>query len=197
MDQHQFYEEIGKGDFSTVYKGRLKRSVEFVSIRRVEKVHQQKISTEVQAMHSLDHPNVLKFHAWFATPNHLWVVTEYCAGGDLRTLLSQDGSLPEETVLSFGLDALAALHYVHTRGRILVVDLRPSTLLLNEYGILKLADFGCACPIEAPHGFNGRPPEAHERLAAMAQQAPSCRARGLARRPPHRRLRLLGLGALL
>ena len=172
MENHMFYEEIGHGRFSTVFKGRQKRSVEFVAIRRVERTHRGKIHAEVQALHSLDHANVLKFHAWFATTNHLWVVTEYCAGGDLSTLLAQDGSLPEVTVLSFGLDVLAALQYVHGRG-ILAVDLRPATLYINEYGILKLADFGCACNMERPHGFDGQPAEAHERLVNMARVSPS------------------------
>ena len=39
MENHIFYEEIGSGRFSTVFKGRLKRSVEFVAIRRVERSH--------------------------------------------------------------------------------------------------------------------------------------------------------------
>ena len=109
----RFYEEIGAGGFSNVYKGRKRRSVEFVAIRRVEKVHQPKVTAEVQAMHALRHDNVTRFFAWFATTNHLWLVTEYCAGGDLRRLLQQDGAMPEETILSFGVDLLAALLYVH------------------------------------------------------------------------------------
>ena len=117
MDAYQFYEEIGKGSFSTVYKGRLKRSVEFVSIRRVENAHKHKISTEVQAMHSLDHANVLKFHAWFATPNHLWVVTEYCAGAyragydyaeQIVTLTSSGGLVTDMTTGSFALKLLGS-----------------------------------------------------------------------------------------
>ena len=172
MENHVFYEEIGHGSFSTVYKGRTKRTVEFVGIRRIERAHHSKAYTEVQALHSLDHANVLKFHAWFATTNHVWVVTEYCAGGDLDTLIRQDGNLPEVTVLSFGLDVIAALIYVHSRG-ILAVDLRPPTLYISEYGILKLADLGCACSIERPHGWDGQPFEAQERLVAMSTRAPS------------------------
>lgn len=169
MEDYTFYEEIGAGRWSTVLKGRLKRSLDYVAIRKVENKHRSKIHAEVQALHSLDHANVLKFHTWFATTNHLWVVTEYCAGADLRTLLAQDGSLPEVTVLSFGLDALAALNYVHCRS-ILAVDLRPGTCYISEYGILKLADFGCACSIERPHGNNG---EAAQRLVQMARSSPS------------------------
>ena len=71
MDNLNFYDEIGHGRLSTVYKGRQKRSVEFVAIRRVERSHRSKILAEVQALHSLDHANVLKFHAWFASAKTL------------------------------------------------------------------------------------------------------------------------------
>ena len=170
MEQYQFYEEIGCGGFSTVYKGRLRRSVEFVAIRRIEKGHSAKISAEVQVMHAFDHANVLKFQAWFATTNHLWVISEYCAGGDLRRLLLQDGSLPEETVLSFGLDVLAALHYVHSHG-VLVIDLRPTSMLINEYGVLKLADFGHARCMDSPLSSDNE--ATIQRLALLHELSPS------------------------
>ena len=170
MEQYQFYEEIGCGGFSNVYKGRLRRSVEFVAIRRIEKGHSAKISAEVQVMHAFDHANVLKFQAWFATTNHLWVISEYCAGGDLRRLLLQDGSLPEETVLSFGLDVLAALHYVHSHG-VLVIDLRPTSMLINEYGVLKLADFGHARCMESPLSADNE--ATIQRLALLHEMSPS------------------------
>jgi hypothetical protein len=34
---------------------------------------------------------------------------EYCTGGDLRTLLKQEGSLPESSIQMFGADVLAAM----------------------------------------------------------------------------------------
>jgi serine/threonine protein kinase len=40
-------------------------------------------------MHALDHENILKFFAWYETQNHLWLVLEYCVGGDLLTILRQ------------------------------------------------------------------------------------------------------------
>lgn len=40
-------------------------------------------------MHALDSPNILKFYAWYETTNHLWLILEYCVGGDLMSLISQ------------------------------------------------------------------------------------------------------------
>lgn len=58
-------------------------------------------------------------------------------------LLEQDKSLTEVAIKAFGKDILAGLRYLHERG-IIFVDLRPSNLLLNEYSVVKLADFGQA-----------------------------------------------------
>ena len=44
-------------------------------------------------MHALDHPNILKFHNWYETNNHLWLILEYCMGGDLLNLLMQGGRI--------------------------------------------------------------------------------------------------------
>ncbi|KAI4334140.1 hypothetical protein L6164_018868 [Bauhinia variegata] len=43
----------------------------------------------LQIHHSLDHQNVLNFCSWYETSAHLWLVLEYCGGGDLLNLLWQ------------------------------------------------------------------------------------------------------------
>lgn len=64
---------------------------------------------EVQIMHKLSNPHMLKFHDWYETRNNLWLILEYCSGADLENLLEQDGYLPENSVKIFGLDILAAV----------------------------------------------------------------------------------------
>ena len=54
---------------------------------------QAKVLHEVRMMHALDHPNILKFHNWYETNNHLWLILEYCTGGDLLNLLMQGGRI--------------------------------------------------------------------------------------------------------
>lgn len=60
-------------------------------------------------MHKLNCPHTIKFHDWYETRNNLWLILEYCAGGDLYSLLKQDNHLPETSVKMFGRDIVAGL----------------------------------------------------------------------------------------
>lgn len=60
-------------------------------------------------MHRLNHPHIIRFRDWYETKNNLWLILEYCTGGDLQSLLKQDGHIPEASVRMFALDILAGL----------------------------------------------------------------------------------------
>lgn len=112
MDNFRVIEEIGKGKFSTVYKARKRKTIQYAAVKQVDKFHKAKVENEVKILNMLDHPNVLKFYNWYETTNSFWIIIEYCSGGDLMNLLQQDQSLPEETVHLFGLDLVNGLQYV-------------------------------------------------------------------------------------
>ncbi|KAI5081191.1 hypothetical protein GOP47_0004374 [Adiantum capillus-veneris] len=143
MNQYHIYEAIGRGKHSTVYKGRRKKTIEYFAIKSVDKTQKNRVLQEVRTLHSLDHSNVLKFYAWYETSAHLWLVLEYCVGGDLLTLLRQDTRLPEESIHDFARDLVHALQFLHSKG-VIYCDLKPSNILLDENGRLKLCDFGLA-----------------------------------------------------
>ncbi|KAL3634568.1 hypothetical protein CASFOL_021622 [Castilleja foliolosa] len=143
MNHYHIYEAIGRGKYSTVYKGRKKKSVEYYAIKSVDKSHRSKVLQEVRILHTLDHLNVLKFYSWYETSAHLWLVLEYCVGGDLLTLLQQDGKLPEDSIHDLAHDLVKALQYLHSKG-VIYCDLKPSNILLDENGHTKLCDFGLA-----------------------------------------------------
>uniref|UniRef100_A0A0D3B1U8 non-specific serine/threonine protein kinase n=1 Tax=Brassica oleracea var. oleracea TaxID=109376 RepID=A0A0D3B1U8_BRAOL len=143
MNQYHIYEAIGHGKCSTVYKGRKKKTIEYFACKSVDKSRKSKVLQEVRILHSLNHPNVLKFYAWYETSAHMWLVLEYCVGGDLRTLLQQDCKLPEDSVYGLAYDLVIALLFLHSRG-ITYCDLKPSNILLDENGHIKLCDFGLA-----------------------------------------------------
>lgn len=101
------------------------------------------LEIQVRIFHNLKNRHVLKFYNWYETRNHLWIIFEYCAGGDLLQLIEQDKKLPETTIQKFGRDLTQGLYYLHFNG-IIYCDLKPSNVLLNEYSTLKLCDFGLA-----------------------------------------------------
>lgn len=148
MNNYHLYEEIGRGKYSQVYKGRKKFTIQFVAVKSIEKCRREKVMTEVELLSGLHHANVIEFVNCYETRNHLWVIFEYCAGGDLLRLLKQDSRLPEERVRVFGRQICAGLLHLHSRG-IIFCDLKPSNILFTEDEILKLSHFGQALRMEA------------------------------------------------
>ncbi|CAD8154628.1 unnamed protein product [Paramecium pentaurelia] len=144
MNNYHIYDEIGKGKYSVVYKGRKKKTIEYMAVKSLEKSRRTKLLNEVKMFSGLKHPNILKFYHWYETRNHLWVILEYCPGGDLMALIEADQQgLQENIVLRFVRDMAAGLNYLHSKG-IIYCDLRPSNVLFNEYGVAKLSDLGNA-----------------------------------------------------
>jgi serine/threonine-protein kinase ULK4 len=141
MNNYHIYEEIGRGKYSVVYKGRKKKTIEFVAVKSVDRLRRKKLMNEVRIFHNLDHPNVLKFHNWYETRNHLWIIFEYCPGGDLLKLLEDDKKLPEQNIKKFAFELVEGLSYLHENG-VIFADLKPANILINEFSQLKLADFG-------------------------------------------------------
>ncbi|EGB08100.1 hypothetical protein AURANDRAFT_26764, partial [Aureococcus anophagefferens] len=148
-DKYHIFNEIGAGRQSQVFKGRQKKTVNYVAIKRIEKGQMDKVVNEVQMMHALSHPHTLKFYDWYETRNNLWLILEYCSGGDLKSLLKVDKQLPIPAVTLFGGDLLSGLQYLHHNG-LLYCDLKPSNVLIDDHGVLKLAGFGLARRIPTP-----------------------------------------------
>jgi serine/threonine protein kinase len=53
MDKYHIYEEIGKGEFSQVFKGREKKKIEYVAIKRIEKHVMSKVLAAASQYHLL------------------------------------------------------------------------------------------------------------------------------------------------
>lgn len=83
MNNYHIYEEVGRGKYSVVYKGRKKKTIEYVAVKSVERSRRKKLMNEVRIFHKISHRNILQFYNWYETKNHLWIIFEYCAGSDL------------------------------------------------------------------------------------------------------------------
>ena len=143
MENFVLYDELGRGEQRTVYKGRRKGTVNYFAIHCVDKAKRDDLQNSVRISHNLSHKNIVQFYEWYETSNHLWLVVELCSGITLESILSQDNCLPEETIRKFGIDIVEALYYLHSQN-IVYCDLSPSKIILDGSGILKLSNFTLA-----------------------------------------------------
>jgi serine/threonine protein kinase len=174
---YHIYESIARGKHSVTYKGRLKRSLLYFAVRSVDKnapSQRARVLAEVQALRAVKCHNVLGFHAWYETTNHLWLVVDLCVGGDLLTLLRTDGRVPEGSAHGWARDAAAGLAALHAAG-VIHCDLKPSNCLLDEHGRLKLTGLGLSRRIaDIDAGADGgHVSSSAQALAEMSQSSSS------------------------
>ncbi|NXE19486.1 ULK4 kinase, partial [Ardeotis kori] len=140
MENFILYEEIGRGDKTVVYKGRRKGTINFVAVLCTDKCKRAEIANWVRLTHEIRHKNIVTFHEWYETSNHLWLVLELCSGGSLESVIAQDEHLPEDVVREFGVDVVTGLYHIHKLG-IVFCELTPEKILLEGSGTLKFSNF--------------------------------------------------------
>ena len=141
IDDYHTLEAIGKGKYSMVYKARRRKTIRYYAIKKVEKGQRSRVKRDFLFSRAVIHENVLKIVACYETRNSLWLVLEYCVGGDLLTMLSQDLKLPEPSIMKFASDMFVGVRTIHSKG-LIHCDLKPSNMLLDENGNLKVRGFG-------------------------------------------------------
>ncbi|CAD8108544.1 unnamed protein product [Paramecium primaurelia] len=137
---------LGEGAFGKVYRGNKISTNMEVAIKKIDSQMINKdqylidaLNSEVQIMKQLDHPNIVKFIDKFTTDRSIYIVTEYCADGDLRNIM-KGRKIPETEVnqifcqLACGFKELVKANIIHR-------DLKPANIM-NHRGIVKIADFG-------------------------------------------------------
>lgn len=145
INNYRFDEVIGRGGQSTIFKvWSFKYNRVFaakVQIIVTEMMQQERMMSEIEAMKSLDHPNVIQLYDTFTTNNLLFMILEYCENGNLEQYLEEHQNLPIEILLNFCSQILDALKYCHSQ-QIAHRDIKTSNILLDQYNRLKLSDFG-------------------------------------------------------
>lgn len=150
LKYYELYETIGTGGFAKVKLACHVLTGEMVAIKIMDKnalgSDLPRVKTEIDALKSLRHQHICQLYHVLETKNKIFMVLEYCPGGELFDyIISQDRLSEEETRVVFR-QILSAVAYVHSQGYA-HRDLKPENLLFDENHKLKLIDFGlCAKP---------------------------------------------------
>ena len=99
------------------------------------------IYTEKTIQSELRHPFIVKLYCAFQTETKLFMVMDYCKGGDLGCILQKVGKFSEDVARIYLSEILLAIEELHNR-EIIYRDLNPDNVVIDEDGHALLTDFG-------------------------------------------------------
>ncbi|EAY05007.1 CAMK family protein kinase [Trichomonas vaginalis G3] len=102
---------------------------------------------ELYALSVLDHPNIVRLYSHFVENDTYFLILEYCDGGNLETMIKSRTRPKQDKIISYTKQIVSALKYIHSK-KFAHHDLKPSNILFDKYGRLKIADFGLSVQYE-------------------------------------------------
>lgn len=142
-------EMIGEGTFGKVFKGLNEKTGELLAIKQIyllEETNKKEIKNlmnEIKIMYKLNHKNIVKYYGITYQKNYFYIILEYVTGGSLANMIKNFGAFSETLVRKFSAQILCGLNYLHANG-IIHRDIKGGNILLTDYGVIKLSDFGCS-----------------------------------------------------
>lgn len=106
---------------------------------------------EANLLATLNHPAIPEIYDYFSAPERSYLVMEYINGKDLEAILNETkGFLPAAQVVEWAIQLCDVLTYLHThKPPIVFRDVKPSNVMIDHHGHVRLIDFGIARGFEA------------------------------------------------
>ena len=139
---------IGGGGMGAVFRARDERLDRTVAIKVIPFIGddpdmQRRFRNEAQAAARLDHPNIARVFDVGTFEGWRYIVFEYIEGTNLRDLVADQGVLTIDDAVFYTRQIAEALHHASGRG-VVHRDVKPSNVLVNAEGDIKLVDMGLA-----------------------------------------------------
>ena len=144
-------EELGSGGFAKVVLGIHIPTGEKVAIKIMDKqqilsddLNKERVLSEIAILKIVRHNNIIKLYEVMETPQKIYLVMEYCDGGELFDYIVSKQHLSEKQACVFFQEIIDALTYLHSQN-IVHRDVKPENILLESFGktmTCKLIDFG-------------------------------------------------------
>ena len=140
--------EVGSGAFGKVVLGKHFLTGETVAIKILDKMilsqtpeDYELVRQEISILKIVKHKYIVQLYEILQTPQHIFIVMEYCEGKDLMDYILTKTRLSELESLKFFQQLINALFYLHSQN-ISHRDVKIDNMLLDRNKDLKLVDFG-------------------------------------------------------
>jgi serine/threonine-protein kinase len=148
-ERYELEEVVGTGGMSSVYRAHdrlLERDVALKVLHEQfgeDGEHVERFRREARAVAQLSHPNIVTVIDRGEQDGRQFIVFEYVAGENLKSLVEREAPLPEREAVQIALEVARALAFAHDHG-LVHRDVKPQNVLLTETGEAKVTDFGIA-----------------------------------------------------
>ena len=150
FDKYEVKQKIGKGKFGLVKCGINKETNKQVAIKIMAKKNMDKsdlelAKVEIDILKISQHPNIIKLYDIYENENYIYIIMEYCSGGDLLSYFEYyEYQLKETKVCEIIHKLSMAIYFLHSYG-IVHRDLKPENILMTDLtpeADIRLLDFG-------------------------------------------------------
>jgi serine/threonine protein kinase len=149
LGDYELQNVIGRGGMSVVFSARHTHLGRDVALKVLLPTHQQhgisrdRFAREMRAVGALDHPAIVRATDAGQYRNTSYLVMEKIDGVDLTRVFRKLGPLSVPDACQIVAEAARGLAYAHEKG-VVHRDVKPSNLIINDQGNLKILDFGLA-----------------------------------------------------
>ena len=152
---YKILREISRGPVTTVYLAEqtaLERQV-LLKVLNVQWKDErdliERFRREAKISARLRHPNIVNIYDFGTSGDFFYISMEYISGVTLAQFIRERHPLPVAVVLYILREILNGLDYAHKRG-VIHRDIKPSNILMQNDGLVKIADFGMATITDIP-----------------------------------------------
>ena len=148
IPQDMFYDlkPIGSGSFSDIFSATHVKTNTKVALKISFKTNNEKemkvIDQEINVNKTLHHPFICKFFTSFETEHLKIIVMEIIEGISALDYVNNSGGLPISEARNLFTQLIIAIEYLHTEACIAHRDLKLENIMIDNYGHIRLIDFG-------------------------------------------------------
>lgn len=138
----QLFEEIGRGGFGIVYRGKYGQN-QSVAIKRIASSLSAEALKESELLKSLCHPNIVHYIDTITTNGNTSLVMEFIDGGSLKNFIDKNelSEIYWRTCRSLMTDVAYGMTYLHEKN-LVHGDLKSLNILLKNDSKAVICDFG-------------------------------------------------------
>lgn len=153
-DRYKVLEVIGGGGMANVYLAHdmiLDRDVA-VKVLRLDFANDEefirRFRREAQSATSLDHPNIVSIYDIGEEDDIYYIVMEHVKGKTLKQYIQQYAPVEQYNAVEIMNQLTSAISHAHENG-IIHRDIKPQNILVDDYGTVKVTDFGIAMALSS------------------------------------------------